>query len=116
MAEEQAATAAARPPAQSDTNKLLAALGYPVTLIALIMVLTDPGKKDDFVKYHAWQALFFGIAMWIGWVIPIIGWFLLGPVLWIISIYFAVQTYQGKYFEVPVIYNLAKKYIEGRST
>lgn len=104
----------ARPGPESDSNKILAALGYVFWLIALIMVLTDPGKKDPFVRYHAWQALFFGIALIIIGLVPFIGW-LAAFVLWIVGVYFAIQTYSGKYFEVPVIYGLAKKYMEGEA-
>lgn len=114
MAKEQA-TEGGRPPAQSDTNKLLAALGYPFWVIALIMVLTDTGKKDPYVRYHAWQALFYGIALFVIGLVPIIGW-LAVFVLWIVAVFFAVQAYGGKYFEIPVIYGLAKKYMEGESS
>ena len=105
------------PEPQSDTNKLLAALGYPFFIIAIIMILTDPGKKDPFVKYHAWQAIFVGIAYMIGIVIywiPFIGW-LVWMAAFIYIIYLAVQAYQGKYFKVPVIYGMAKKYMEGEA-
>jgi len=116
MAEETTETqpTEARPAPQSDTNKLLAALGYPFMIIALIMILTDPGKKDPFVKFHAWQALFLGLAYLLGFVIywiPVVGW-LLWLAAFVYIIYCAVQAYQEKYFEVPVIYGLAKKYIE----
>lgn len=108
----------ARPAPQSDTNKLLAALGYPIWIIALIMALTDPGKNDPFVRYHSWQAIFLGVAYLLGFIvfwIPIIGW-LLWLVVFVYIIYCAVQAYQGKYFEVPVIYGLAKKYMEGEAS
>ncbi len=112
MADEEMA---GKPAPQSDSNKVLAALGYPFGIIALVMILTEPGQKDPFVKYHAWQALFLNIAYVLGWIvfwIPVIGW-AAGVALWIYMIYCAVQAYNGKYFQVPVIYGLAKKYMEG---
>lgn len=111
-------TSADRPEPQSDTNRLLAALGYPFFIIALIMILTDPGKKDPFVRYHAYQAIFLGVAYLLGFVIfwiPFIGW-LLWIAMFAYIIYCGVQTYQGKYFQVPVLYNMAKKYMEGEAT
>lgn len=109
--EEEARTSQARPPAQSDTNKILAALGYPFWIIAIIMALTDIGKKDPFVKYHAWQAIFLGVAGFVIALIPFIGW-LVWFIIFIMQIYYAFQAYGGNYFEVPVVYGLAKKYME----
>ncbi|MCL5987117.1 MAG: DUF4870 domain-containing protein [Actinobacteria bacterium] len=110
----------------NDTNKLLAALGYPIGIIALIMVLVDTSKQDKFVKYHAWQALFLwivaialGIISAILAVIPIIGWildiliFLFMLFLFIMAIIWAIKCYGGAYFEIPVVYGWAKKWAEG---
>lgn len=121
----EAPTPPSRPAALSDQNKLLAALGYPIGIVALVLALLDISKQDRFVKYHAWQALFLWIAVIVLWIaslvisiIPILGWiigFLIGLLMigiFIYSIVLAVWTYQGKYFEVPVIYGIAKKYME----
>nr|WP_258189973.1 DUF4870 domain-containing protein [Candidatus Hakubella thermalkaliphila] len=98
-------------------------------MVALILALLDISKQDRFVKYHAWQALLLWIpviglwiASWVISMIPVLGWimgFLIGPLvilfvigIFIYSIVLAVWTYQGKYFEVPVIYGIAKKYME----
>ncbi len=104
-----------RPGPESDSNKILAALGYVFWIISLVMVLTEPSKKDPFLRYHAWQGLFTSIVYALGFIvywIPVIGW-----LLWIAAtiyvIYLGVQAYQEKYFEVPVIYGFAKKYMEG---
>jgi uncharacterized membrane protein len=98
-------------------NRLLAALAYPIWIIGLIIVLTDM-KKDPFMRLHGWTALFWGIA----WVIlyiaililtPFIGWFLIGIgrlVYVVLSIYYAVQTYQGKTFTIPLVSDWAKRY------
>ncbi len=110
-------------PASSDqSNRLLAALAYPIWVIALIIVLTDM-KKDSFLRHHGWTALFWAIGWLIIWValnivwhIPFLGWlfFLTGPILWIIwlilSIMYALQAYNGKTFTIPVVSDWAKKY------
>jgi uncharacterized membrane protein len=109
----------------NDTNKLLAALSYPIGIIALIMVLTDTSKQDKFVKYHAWQALWLtitavalGIVAFILAFIPIIGWildiflYLFIMFLFIMAIVWAVKCYGGAYFEIPIIYGWAKKWAE----
>ncbi len=66
----------------SNENRLLAALAYPIWIIALIIVVTDI-KKDPFMKHHGWIALFWGIAWLVIWFvlqviahIPLLGWLL----------------------------------------
>jgi len=44
-----------------QSNRLLAALAYPIWIIALVIILTDM-KKDAFMRRHGWTALFWGIA------------------------------------------------------
>jgi uncharacterized membrane protein len=104
-------------------NRLLAALAYPIWIIALIIVLTDM-KKDPFMRHHGWTALFWSIAWLVIYVavailakIPFLGWLgalLLGPILWLVwlasSIYYAYQTYQGKSFTIPIVSDQAKRY------
>ncbi|MDR7485357.1 MAG: DUF4870 domain-containing protein [Armatimonadota bacterium] len=110
-------------PASEQSNKLLAALAYPIWIIALIIVLTDM-KKDAFMRHHGWTALFWGIAWVIIYVglmiignIPFLGWLLVivtGPILWIawliLSIYWAVQAYNGREVSIPVVSDWARKY------
>jgi len=103
------------------TKRLLAALAYPIWIVAVLIVLTDQ-KNDAFMRRHGWQALFWAI----GWLIlfsawgivaalPLLHWlFLLYPLLWpayiISSIYYAVQTYTGRAFTVPIVSDWARKY------
>lgn len=105
-----------RPGPASDTSKLLAALGYPIGLVAIIALLIDPYKNEKFVKFHAWQAvglLIVGLLIsFVSW-IPVIGW-LLGLawiVLFIYEIYLAIKAYGGDYVEVPVVYGMVKQYV-----
>lgn len=107
----------------SNENRLLAALGYPIWIIALIIVLTDM-KKDPFMRNHGWTALFWAIAWLVIWTalqilshIPLLGWLVFlftAPVFWlawlILSIYYAIQAYNGKVVSIPIVSDLAKKY------
>ena len=112
-------------PAQADqSNRILAALAYPIWFIALVIVLTDM-KKDPFMRHHGWTALFWGIGWLIIYValsilfsIPFLGWLLwivTGRILhaaWLIlSIYYAIQAYNGKEVSIPVVSDWAKKYM-----
>jgi len=106
-----------------QSNRLLAALGYPIWIIALVIILTDM-KKDAFMRRHGWTALFWGLAWVVIYValaiftsIPFLGWLgglFLVPILWlawlILSIYYAYQTYNGKDFTIPLVSDWAKKY------
>ncbi|MHB1016570.1 MAG: DUF4870 domain-containing protein [Coriobacteriia bacterium] len=112
---------AAPPPssggAPSDTGKILAALGYLVGIVALIALLIEPYKNEQFVKHHAVQAL----AVWVGWIlvsivsaIPVIGW-IISAVGWVallvLSIMGAIKAFQSEMWEMPVVYNIVKQYI-----
>jgi uncharacterized membrane protein len=89
----------------TSDDKLWAALGYPIFIIALIMLFIEEKKNRPFIKFHAVQALALNVIIWIvGFIISrihIIG--CISPVLWLILLWPAVLAYQGKYFEVPVI-------------
>lgn len=109
-------------------NRLLAALGYPIWIVALIVVLTDM-KRDPFMRYHGWQALFWGIAWFVLWTgltvvgivlsfAPFLGLvvgFLASTVLvlaWLVlSVLYAVRAFQGQRFEIPFVTQYARKYM-----
>jgi len=110
------------PTAQSDSNRLLAALSYPIWIIALVIVISEM-KKDPFMRHHGWTALFWGIAWFVLYValmilanVPFVGWGLLiltpflGIAWLILSIYYAVQAYNGKMFTIPLVSEWARKY------
>jgi uncharacterized membrane protein len=101
----------------TSDDKLWAALGYPIFIIALIMLFIE-GKKDrPFIKFHAVQALALNVVVWAAGIVLNILSGLLGkvtfgigaivgcitPFLWVLLIWPAVLAYQGKYFEVPVV-------------
>lgn len=102
-------TTGARPEPLNDTNKILAALAYILGWLAIIIAILEPAKEDPFLKFHAWQAFFLGLAAVVVGMVT----FGLGTIIiFILQIYYAIQAYSGKYFEVPLIYGLAKKYME----
>jgi uncharacterized membrane protein len=106
-----------RPAPASDTSKLLAAIGYPIWIVALIAILIDPYKDEKFVKFHGFQALALGVGGWI--VLVVIGFIpfvdLLSPLLWlalfVYQIIIAVKAYNGQYVEIPLVYGFVKQYI-----
>ena len=101
----------------TSDDKLWAALGYPIFIIALVMLFIE-GKKDrPFIKFHAVQALALNVGIWVVEIVwgiissalaavtlglgAVLG--CVGPLIWLVLIWPAVLAYQGKYFEVPVI-------------
>jgi uncharacterized membrane protein len=96
----------------TDNDKLMAALSYPIPLVAIIILLAEDMKNRPFQKFHAVQALAANIALWV--IISVLGCILfvvtlfLGGVcgivallLWFITLYWGYEAYQGKYFEIP---------------
>jgi uncharacterized membrane protein len=111
------------------TPNVAGALAYLVGAITGILFLViDPFKSDRFVRFHAFQSIFFNVA-WIGfWIVWMIVGFLLGaishglffiiqlPINLLITVggfclwaYLMYSAYQGKTFQIPVIGALAAK-------
>ena len=91
------------------------ALAYVTIIPAIIFLVVAPYNTKPFVKFHAWQSIFLGIAAFaIGIinVIPILGQiiFLIGMLVlfiaWIICI---LKASKGERFKLPLIGALAEK-------
>lgn len=111
------------------TPNVAGALAYLVGAITGILFLViDPFKTDRFVRFHAFQSIFFNLAWIAFWIV----WTILGLTLGAIShgLFFIIQlpinllitvggfclwaylmytAYQGKTFQIPVIGALAAK-------
>ena len=106
-----------------------AALSYALGLITGILFLViDPYKNDKYVRFHAYQSVFFNIAWIAFWIIWMIAGLVLsaitkglfffveipvnlllalgGFILWIFLMY---RAYQGRYFRLPVVGTIAAK-------
>jgi uncharacterized membrane protein len=72
----------------------------------------DEKKERPFIKYHAVQSLVFNIALWI--IIFFFSVVTLGigaicaPIIWLVSLWPAYDSYQGNLTELPVISNFIK--------
>jgi uncharacterized protein len=97
----------------SQDDKLWALLSYLLTpIVPLIVMFAMPDKKDrPFLKFHYMQALIWGVFAYIllgvSVVIPFLS-CILGPLLTVATIYFAVKSFQGEYVTIPVITDFAK--------
>ncbi len=96
----------------TSDDKLWSALGYPIPIIPIIVLLMEDKKNRPFIKYHAVQSLVFNVVLWV--VIMIITAVTLGfgglcaPLIWLVSLWPAWEAYNGKYIELPVISNFIK--------
>ncbi len=107
------------------TPNVAGALAYFTIIPAIIFLVVEPYNKDRFIKFHAFQSLFFNLAwvvLMIGMVIvgfilaliPVVGW-ILDVLLWLVIglggfglwIYTMYQAYNEKKFMLPVIGKLA---------
>ena len=101
----------------TDNDKLMAAISYPIPIVAIVILLVEEMKNRPFQKYHAIQALAANIVLWIvigvlGAIIGVItagclGW--LPSLLWLVTIYWALQAYKGLTFEIPTLTQFLKK-------
>lgn len=100
-------------PEITQDDKLWAALGYPIPLISIIVLLMEEKKARPFIKFHAVQSLIFNVVLYI--LIFLVSLVTLGfgaicaPVLWLAVFWPAYDAYaKGNYTEIPVITNLIK--------
>jgi len=95
-------------PKDIDQEKAIAALSY-VWVLFLIPLL---GKRENkFCQFHAKQGLVLFLIEVVGWLvfwIPVIGW-LLFLVVVILAIVGILKALSGKYWEMPILGQYAKK-------
>jgi uncharacterized membrane protein len=110
-------------------NNVAAALSY-ITIVGIIFLFIEPYNKIRFVRFHAFQSIFFcvaAIAIEIGWMIlttilTMISRGFLGLILFPLSllIYFGivvawvvlvVKAYGNQEFKLPIIGELAAKQV-----
>jgi uncharacterized membrane protein len=94
-------------PDVTSDDKLWAALGYPIVIVAIIVLFMEEKKARPFIKFHAVQAIALNIAVFIvGTLVSVLTLGIGGlcfPLLWIALLYPAYLAYQGKSFEIPVV-------------
>jgi len=89
---------ASMPEASSD-DRLWAALGYIIPLIALIVLFMEDKKSRPYIKFNAVQSLVLTVILSI--LATVTCGF--GAVLFLVMLWFAYQAYQGQDVKVPVI-------------
>jgi uncharacterized membrane protein len=104
------------------TDNVAGMLAYFTIFAGIIFLALEPYNKSRFVRFHAWQCVFFNIGWIILWVVlrivvhvPFFGWltvflwplvFLAGFITWLILI---LKANQGQMFKLPIVGDLAEK-------
>lgn len=94
----------------TSDDRLWSALGYPIPLIAIIVLLMEEKKNRPFIKFHAVQALALNVGLYILMIvlgITVVG-AICAPFIWLITLWPAYDSYRGNYTELPVITNFVK--------
>ena len=95
----------------TSDDKLWALLAYILTpIVPIIIMLMEDKKNRPFLRAHNAQALVVGIVNVI--VGVLLGWTLVlscvPVIIWFVCIYWGIQAYGGKTFDIPVITNFVK--------
>lgn len=96
----------------TSDDKLWAALGYPIVLVAIIVLLMEDKKNRPFIKFHAVQSIAANVVFFIvGTILSVVTLGFGGlcvPLLWFVFLYWAYKAYQGEMFDIPVVTNFIK--------
>jgi uncharacterized membrane protein len=103
-------------------DNVAGALAYVTIIPAIVFLVLEPFNRKRFVRFHAFQCLFFAVAWTVLWIglsfiahIPFLGWAtvliwplvsLVGFVIWLILV---LKAYQGQMFKLPVIGDMAEQ-------
>jgi uncharacterized membrane protein len=111
-----AAAAAAAAPAASGLNDNIAGLLAYFFIPAIVFLVLEPFNRNPFVRFHAFQGLFLGLASIVGHTIlsfiPVLGWILLpffSLAIFVLGVIAAVKAFQSQKWRIPVIGDLAEK-------
>jgi len=100
-------------PKDVEENKVIASLSY-ISILFLVPLLVK--RESRFCVEHAKQGLtlfIFEVALSIIQIIPIIGWiigWIGGIVLFVVSLIAFIYTLQGKFWKIPVVYEIAQNF------
>lgn len=108
-------------------SNVAGALAYVTIIPAIIFLVVEPYNKDRFVRFHAFQSIFFNIA-WlvlivgmmivgvvlafipvIGWVIDVLLWLAVGLGGFCLWLYLLYKAYSNEKFMLPVIGKMAEQ-------
>jgi uncharacterized membrane protein len=102
-------------------------LAYVTPIPAIVFLIADPFKKSTYVRFHAWQSIFFFVAWAVVYIlagviqnlVPTVV-FLTLPLQELVDLAFVVilvivfvSAFNGKRFKLPILGGLADKQAKG---
>jgi uncharacterized membrane protein len=101
-------------------DNVAGALAYVTIIPAIVFLVMDQYNKRPFVRFNAFQciclAVTWMILSFVCGIIPILGWFVLLPIvaltMLVTVIMCIVKAYSGEKWKVPVIGNYAEKFAQ----
>ncbi len=100
-------------------SNVAAVLSY-VVIIAIVFLFVEPFKNDKFVRFHAFQSIFYWIAvivilLFIGMLFPLSVWIVVYWPLRLLSfigmIFLMYKAYNNEKYKLPFIGDLAEKQV-----
>jgi uncharacterized membrane protein len=94
-------------PEVTSDDKLWAALGYPIALVAIIVLFMEDKKARPYIKFHAVQSIAANVVFFV--LATIITTITIGfgglcvPLIWLVFLYWAYQAYQGQDVKIPFV-------------
>jgi uncharacterized membrane protein len=103
-------------------DNVAGALAYVTIIPAIVFLVLEPFNQKRFVRFHAFQCIFFfiawtvlGIGMafisqirFLGWATLVL-WPLISLALFVILLILVLKAYQGQMFKLPVIGDMAEQ-------
>ncbi len=114
----------------SSDNKIIAALCYIIGVLVPLFVIGTDKKKDKFLLFHAWQSLFFTVALFVVYVGLIVVTIVLSAIpgvnvvagllascvfpliglgVFVYMLFLAYKSYQGVKVKIPMVGEYAEK-------
>jgi uncharacterized membrane protein len=105
------------------SDNAAAGIAYITLIPAIIFLILDPFKKSSYVRFHAWQSIFFFVAwavidILVGMVqnlvpstifLTLTVLQLVGLAIFVVWIYVFVSAFGGKRIKLPILGDLAEK-------
>jgi uncharacterized membrane protein len=104
------------------TDNAAGGLAYITFIPAIIFLVVAPYNRNSYIRFHAWQSIFFNvacividIALGIVGRLPFLGWMtlllwpLVGLAFLIIWIFLLIKAFNGERYKMPIIGDLAEK-------
>jgi uncharacterized membrane protein len=105
------------------SDRAAGGIAYITIIPAIIFLIVEPFKRSSFVRFQAWQSIFFFVAWAVVFILAgvvqnfvpavlfltLTLWQLIDPAFFVILIIVFVQAFNGKRMMLPIIGGLAEK-------